>query len=154
MCRWRLQDMTQCKFAWKTTPPSAIFHLASMKMVTKMKVGPYPYRSPFPLGMYIIYIKECMYTFSNIYLPGKCSYSWVLQRVIQVSSMESKRKLVVPERCPVGFWQNWMSNGYIKKATYKFSDLYLPGKCSISYVSPEHHHGVQEDAGGSWEESW
>ena len=27
------------------------------------------------------------------------------------------------------------------------SYLYLPGKCSISYVSPERHHGIKEDAG-------
>ena len=29
----------------------------------------------------------------------------------------------------------WMSQGYIKEATYQFSHLYLPGKCSISCVS-------------------
>ena len=79
-----------------------------------------------------------MFTFSNIYIPGKCSYSWVLQRVIQVSSIESKRL----------FLTYWMSYGYFKEVTYTFSDVYLPGKCSISYVSPERHHGV-EDAGSS-----
>jgi hypothetical protein len=36
----------------------------------------------------------------------------------------------------------WMPQGYTKEAAYQFSDLYLPGKCSISYVSPERHLGV------------
>ena len=36
----------------------------------------------------------------------------------------------------------WMSQGYFKEAAYQFSDLYLSGKCIISYVSPERHHGV------------
>ena len=34
----------------------------------------------------------------------------------------------------------WMSQGYIKEATYQFSDLYLPGKYSICYVSQECQH--------------
>ena len=44
------------------------------------------------------YIKEAMYEFSNLYIPGKWSNSWVLQSVLQVSSLESKRILKVPER--------------------------------------------------------
>ena len=47
-----------------------------------------------------------------------------------------------------------MSQRYIKEATYKFSSPYLPGKCSISHVYSEHHLGVLEDAGSSWQESW
>jgi hypothetical protein len=49
------------------------------------------------------YIKEAAYQFSILYLPRKCSNSWVLQSVIQVSSMGSKRTLVVLERCFGGF---------------------------------------------------
>jgi hypothetical protein len=49
------------------------------------------------------YIKEAAYKFSILYLPGKCSNSLVLQSVIQVSSLESKRTLVVPERSLGGF---------------------------------------------------
>ena len=50
------------------------------------------------------YINEATYQFSDLYLPGKWSNSWILQSVIQVSSMESKRTLVVPERSLGGFW--------------------------------------------------
>jgi hypothetical protein len=46
----------------------------------------------------LIYINEATYQFSDLYLPGNSSNSWVLQSVIQVSSMESWRMLVVPER--------------------------------------------------------
>ena len=49
------------------------------------------------------YIKEATYQFSSLYPPGKCFISWVLQSVIQVSSLESKRMLVVPERSFGGF---------------------------------------------------
>ena len=41
--------------------------------------------------------------FFGLYPPGKWSISWVLQSVIQVSSLESKRTLVVPERSLGGF---------------------------------------------------
>ena len=53
--------------------------------------------------MSFIYINEATYQFSDLYLPGKSSNSWVLQSVIQVSSMESWRMLVVPERSLGGF---------------------------------------------------
>ena len=33
------------------------------------------------------------------------------------------------------FLRWWMPQGYIKEAAYQFSNIYLPGKCSISYVS-------------------
>jgi len=49
------------------------------------------------------YIKEATYQFSDVFLPGKWSNSWVLQNVIEVSSMESKRTLVVPEGGLGGF---------------------------------------------------
>ena len=48
--------------------------------------------------MSFTYINEATYQFSDLYLQGKSSNSWVLQSVIQVSSMESKRTLWVPER--------------------------------------------------------
>ena len=50
------------------------------------------------------YIKEAAHQFSDLYPPGKWSNSWVLQSVIQVSSLESKRTLEVPERILGGFW--------------------------------------------------
>jgi len=49
------------------------------------------------------YIQEAAYQFSRHYSPGKSSNSWVLQSVIQVSSLESKRTLEVPERSFGGF---------------------------------------------------
>jgi hypothetical protein len=53
--------------------------------------------------MSFIYVNEATYQFSDLYLHGKLSNSWVLQSVIQVSSMESWRMLVVPERSLGGF---------------------------------------------------
>jgi hypothetical protein len=47
------------------------------------------------LWMSFIYITEATYQFSDLYLQGKLSNSWVLQSVIQVSSLESKRMLGV-----------------------------------------------------------
>jgi hypothetical protein len=47
-----------------------------------------------------------------------------------------------------------MSLIYIKEATYQFSDLYLPGKWSISWALQSVIQGVSEEAGGSREESW
>ena len=35
------------------------------------------------------------FIFSDIYLPGKRSNSWILQSINQVSTMESKRTLVM-----------------------------------------------------------
>jgi hypothetical protein len=49
------------------------------------------------------YIKEATYQFSSLYPPGKCFISWVLQSVIQVSSLESKRTLEALERSLDGF---------------------------------------------------
>jgi hypothetical protein len=48
--------------------------------------------------MSFIYVNEATYKFSDLYLHGKLSNSWVLQSVTKVSSLESKRTLVVPER--------------------------------------------------------
>jgi hypothetical protein len=53
--------------------------------------------------MSFIYINEATYRFSDLYVPGMSSNSWVLQSVTQVSSLESKRTLVVPERSLDGF---------------------------------------------------
>ena len=61
------------------------------------------------------YIKEAMYEFSNLYIPGKWSNSWVLQSVLQVSSLESKRILKVPERSVGGIWHI----GYHKETSRK-----------------------------------
>ena len=52
------------------------------------------------------YIKEASYLFSDIYHPRKWSKSWVLQSVLQVSSLESKWMLEVPERSLSSFWHN------------------------------------------------
>ena len=52
------------------------------------------------------YIKEAAYQFSILYLPGKCFNSWVLRSIIEVSSMGSKRTLVVPGRSFGSFWHN------------------------------------------------
>ena len=49
------------------------------------------------------HIKEAMYQFLDLLLPGKSSNSLVLQSVIEVSSVESKRTLVVPEGGLGGF---------------------------------------------------
>ena len=56
--------------------------------------------------MSFIYINEATYQFSDLYLHGKLSNSWVLQSVIQVSSLESKRMLGVLERSLGGFLYN------------------------------------------------
>ena len=88
------------------------------------------------------YIKETTYQFSSQYPPGKSSNSLVLQSVFQVSSLESKKMRKVPGRSLGGFVSWWMAQVYVKEAAYKFSNLYLPGKCSISQVSKDHHHGV------------
>ena len=48
--------------------------------------------------MSFICITEATYQFSDIYLQGKSSNSCGFQSVIQVSSLESKRTLGVPER--------------------------------------------------------
>ena len=56
------------------------------------------------------YIKEAAYQFSNLYLPGKCSISYVSPGVI----IESKRTLKVPERS---------LGAYIKETAYQFSNL-------------------------------
>jgi len=45
-----------------------------------------------------------MHQFTNICLPGKRINSWVLQSVVQVSSMESERTLLVPEMSVNIFW--------------------------------------------------
>jgi hypothetical protein len=42
-----------------------------------------------------------------------------------------------------------MSLGYIKEATYQFSDLYLNGKWTNSWVLQSVIQGILEDAGGS-----
>ena len=52
------------------------------------------------------YIKEASYLFSDIYHPKKWSKSWVLQSVLQVSSLESKRILEVPKMSLSSFWNN------------------------------------------------
>jgi len=52
------------------------------------------------------YIIEATYQFSILSLPWKCSNSWVLRSIIEVSSMGSKRTLVVPERSFGSFWHN------------------------------------------------
>ena len=49
------------------------------------------------------YIQEDTYQFSSFYHPGKWSNSWVLQRIIQVSSLESMWTLKVPEGVLVVF---------------------------------------------------
>ena len=43
-----------------------------------------------------------------------------------------------PGAAAAGPRKHWI----IKGATYTFSDIYLTGKCSISYLSPESHRGV------------
>ena len=55
------------------------------------------------------YIKEDISVLSDLYLPGKLSNSLVLQSVILVSFMESKRTLVVPGRSLGGFGPNGCS---------------------------------------------
>ena len=52
------------------------------------------------------YIKEASYLFSDLYHPRKWSKSWVLQSVLQVSSLESKWMLEVPERSLSSCWHN------------------------------------------------
>ena len=66
------------------------------------------------------YIKEATYQFSSFYPPWKWSNSRVLQSVIQVSSLESKRKLVVPERALCGFWQNGCPKDTLRKLYINF----------------------------------
>jgi hypothetical protein len=51
-------------------------------------------------------LRKLHINFSDLFLPGKWSNSWVLQSIIEVSSLESKRTLVVPERIFDSFWHN------------------------------------------------
>ena len=50
------------------------------------------------------YSRKLHINFLGFYPPGKWSNSWVLQSVIQVSSLESMRTMEVPERSFGGFW--------------------------------------------------
>ena len=52
------------------------------------------------------YIKEATYQFSYLYNPRKWPNSWVLQSILQVSSLKSWRRLEVPERSLGGFWHS------------------------------------------------
>ena len=70
--------------------------------------------------MSFIYINEATYQYSDLYLHGKLYNSWVLQSVIQVSSLESKRTLVVPERSLGGFWHNGCPNDTFRKLYINF----------------------------------
>ena len=51
-------------------------------------------------------LRKLHINFLDLFLPGKWSNSWVLQSIIKVSSLESKRTLVVPERIFDSFWHN------------------------------------------------
>ena len=66
------------------------------------------------------YIKDVTYQFSSLYPPGKWSNSWVLQSVIQVSSLESKRTLVVPERTLCGILHNGCPKDTLRKLYINF----------------------------------
>ena len=59
-----------------------------------------------------------------------------LQSVIQVSSLESMRMLRDSERSLSGFCDGGCLKDTLRKLRIGFSNLFLPGKCSISYVSP------------------
>ena len=50
-----------------------------------------------------VYIQEATYQFSSFYPPGNWSNFRVLERVIQVSSLEYMRRLEVPERSIGGY---------------------------------------------------
>ena len=65
------------------------------------------------------YIKEAAYQSLDIYIPGKWSKSWIHQRVIQVSSTESKRTLVVHEKSVGGLLYNGFPLKYTKEAAYQ-----------------------------------
>ena len=52
-----------------------------------------------------------------------------------------------PSALPPSTWAVIFCWITIREVTYKFSDLYLPGMCSISYMSLERHHGVEK---GCW----
>ena len=78
------------------------------------------------------YIKKDAYKFSSNYPPGKWSNSWVLQSVIQVSSLESMRTLEVPERSFGGFWHG----GCLKDTSRKLHINFQISTCLGSASSP------------------
>ena len=107
------------------------------------------------------YIKEAAYQFSNLYLPGKCSNSWVLQSVIQVSSMESKRMLVVPERSFGGFWYNGCLKGTSRKLHINFHTATFLGNApspmclqSVIMESKRTLEVPERSLGGFWHDGW
>ena len=66
------------------------------------------------------YIKEATYLVYNLYCHGKWFNSWILQSVIQVSSLESKRLLEVPERSLGGFPRGGCLNDTSRKIHINF----------------------------------
>ena len=117
-----------CISIFRSLPTWKVLHLLCVSRASSWSLcGPWWHLRGFFLDIMnvpSIYMKESAYSFSDLYKPGKCSNSWLLQSIIQVSSLESKRMLVVPESLG-GFWHNGCPKPTSRKLHINFKIIIL-----------------------------